>query len=132
LLIVIVVVAVVLLCWLTLGPVIRWRTSHYIFTTHRVLIRRGVFTHTGRDIALQRINDVGFTQTLWDRIVRAGTLTIESAGEHGQETLIDVPKSEKQQQLLNHLIEADHDRRARESHPMYGQQYPQQEQPPQY
>jgi uncharacterized membrane protein YdbT with pleckstrin-like domain len=137
LLIAIVVAAIVLLSWLTGGPVIRWRTSHYVFTSHRVLIRRGVFTHTGRDIALQRINDVAFTQTLWDRIVRAGTLTIESAGEQGQETLVDVPNSAKQQQTLNHLIEEDHDRRAREAYggnnPAYGQQQypPQQGQPPQ-
>ncbi|MDT4943369.1 MAG: hypothetical protein QOH14_102, partial [Pseudonocardiales bacterium] len=81
--IVIVVVGVILLNWLTFAPWIRWRTTHYVFTTHRVLIRRGVLKHVGRDIALQRINDVAFSQSLWDRIVKAGTLTIESAGEHG-------------------------------------------------
>jgi uncharacterized membrane protein YdbT with pleckstrin-like domain len=123
LLIAIVVIAAILLSWLTFSPLITWRSSHYIFTTHRVLIRRGILTHTGRDISLQRINDVAFTQTLWDRLVRAGTLTIESAGEQGQETLVNVPNSQKQQQLLNRLIEADHDRRARQA---YGhQQYPQ-------
>ncbi|WP_375480177.1 PH domain-containing protein [uncultured Jatrophihabitans sp.] len=109
----IVVVGVVLLIWLTLSPAARWRTTHYIFTTHRVLIRRGVFKHTGRDISLQRINDVGFSQSLWDRMVRAGTLTIESAGEHGQESLADIPRSDQQQQLLNRLIEQDGERRAR-------------------
>jgi uncharacterized membrane protein YdbT with pleckstrin-like domain len=112
-LILIIVVGVVLLTWLALSPWIRWRTTHYIFTTHRVLIRRGVFTHTGRDIALQRINDVGFEQSLWDRMVRAGTLTIESAGEHGQEQLANVPRSDQQQQTLNRLIEQDGERRAR-------------------
>jgi uncharacterized membrane protein YdbT with pleckstrin-like domain len=111
--ILVVVVAFLLLCWLSFAPWIRWRTTHYVFTTHRVLIRRGVFTHTGRDISLQRISDVGFTQTLWDRLVRAGTLTIESASEHGQETLTDVPNSENMQQTLNRLIEQDGDRRAR-------------------
>ncbi len=89
---------VLLLCWLTFAPWIRWRTTHYIFTTHRVLIRRGVLRHTGRDISLQRINDVGFVQSLWDRMVRAGTLTIESAGEHGQESLNNIPRSDQQQQ----------------------------------
>jgi uncharacterized membrane protein YdbT with pleckstrin-like domain len=129
LLIAIVVIAVILLSWLTLSPLVTWRSSHYIFTTHRVLIRRGILTHTGRDISLQRINDVAFTQTLWDRLVRAGTLTIESAGEQGQETLINVPNSQKQQQLLNRLIEADHDRRARQA---YGHQpYPQPGESPQ-
>ena len=84
-----------------------------MFTSHRVLIRRGILRRTGRDIALQRINDVGFSQSLWDRMVRAGTLTIESAGENGQEELKNIPRSDQQQQLLNRLIEEDHDRRAR-------------------
>ena len=121
---IVVVVAFVLLCWLTFAPWVRWRTTHYVFTTHRVLIRRGVFTHSGRDISLQRITDVGFTQTLWDRFVRAGTLSIESASEHGQETLSNVPNSEAMQQTLNRLIEQDGDRRARQAYGGYPPQGP--------
>jgi membrane protein YdbS with pleckstrin-like domain len=113
LLIAILAIAVILVSWLTIKPWFAWRTTHYVFTTHRVMIRRGILHHTGRDISLQRINDVGFRQSLWDRIVRAGTLTIESAGEQGQETLHDIPRSDQMQQTLNRLIEQDHDRRAR-------------------
>ncbi|MBV9592536.1 MAG: PH domain-containing protein [Actinobacteria bacterium] len=113
LLIIVIVLALVLASWLCFIPALHWRTTHYVLTTHRVLIRRGILHHTGRDISLQRINDVGFSQTLWDRIVKAGSLTIESAGEHGQETLINIPRSDEIQQLLNQLIEQDHDRRAR-------------------
>jgi len=109
----IVVVGVLLLSWLSFSPWIRWRTTHYVFTTHRVLIRRGVLHHSGRDISLQRISDVAFSQSLWDRMVKAGTLTIESAGEHGQEELHDVPRSDQTQQMLNRLVEEDSDRRAR-------------------
>lgn len=135
LLIAILVVAAILLIWLTVSPIVTWRTSHYVFTTRRVLIRRGVFTHRGRDISLQRISDVAFTQTLWDRIVRAGTITIESAGEQGQEVLVNVPRSNQVQQTLNRLIEEDSDRRAREAYganPAYGQPpYPPPGYPPQ-
>lgn len=122
-LIAIIVVAVILLLWLSFKPWISWRTTHYVITSHRVLIRRGVLRHTGRDIALQRISDVGFTQSLLDRMVGAGTLTIESASEHGQEVLTNVPDSDQQQQLLNRLIEQDGDRRMRGA---YGGGYPQQ------
>jgi uncharacterized membrane protein YdbT with pleckstrin-like domain len=115
-LILIIVAAVALLCWLTVAPWISWRTTHYVFTTHRVLIRRGILKHTGRDIALQRITDVGFVQTLFDRIVNAGTLSIESASEHGQEALKNVPRADDQQQLLNRLIEEDGNRRARQAY----------------
>lgn len=111
--ILILVAGLILLAWLTFKPWLAWRTTHYVFTTHRVLIRRGVFKHVGRDIALQRINDVAFSQTLWDRIVKAGTLTIESAGEHGQQDLHNVPRSDTMQQTLNRLIEQDGERRAR-------------------
>jgi uncharacterized membrane protein YdbT with pleckstrin-like domain len=133
----IVVAGFLLLCWLTFGPWIRWRTSHYVFTSHRVLIRRGVLHHIGRDIALQRINDVAFSQTLWDRIVRAGTITIESAGEHGQETLHDIPRSDQVQQMLNRLIEEDGERRARQAYGSAAQYppppgYPPQQYPPNY
>ena len=107
----IIVAALALLCWLTFAPWIRWRTTHYVVTTQRVLIRRGVLRHTGRDIGLARINDVGFVLTLWDRMVGAGTLTIESAGEQGQQRLVNVPHAQRVQQTLNHLIEAEADRR---------------------
>jgi membrane protein YdbS with pleckstrin-like domain len=115
LLIAIIVIGLALMSWLCVRPVVTWSSSHYVFTTHRVLIRRGVLRHEGRDISLQRISDVGFSRTLWDRLVGAGTLTIESAGEHGQETLTNVPHSDLAQQTLNRLIEQDHDRRAYEA-----------------
>lgn len=120
----IIVVGAILLLWLTFKPWIAWRTTHYVITTHRVLIRRGVLRHEGRDIALQRISDVSFSQSLWDRMVGAGTLTIESAGEHGQENLKNVPRSDQQQQLLNRLIEEDGGRRQGYA------QAPQQQAPP--
>jgi uncharacterized membrane protein YdbT with pleckstrin-like domain len=126
----IVVVAVILLTWLTFTPWLAWRTTHYVFTSHRVLIRKGVLKHTGRDIALQRINDVGFSQSLWDRIVKAGTLTIESAGEHGQEDLHNIPRSNQMMQTLNRLIEEDGARRSRLGYGGYPQGPPQ-GQPPQ-
>jgi uncharacterized membrane protein YdbT with pleckstrin-like domain len=115
LLIAVIVVGLLLLSWLSFSPWISWRTTHYVFTTHRVLIRRGVLHHVGRDIALQRISDVGYSQTLWDRIVGAGTLTIESAGEHGQESLTTMPHADRIQQVLNRLIEQDSERRARQA-----------------
>ena len=86
LVIIIVVVGLVLLSWLSSG---RGSAGDHALRLHHPprADPAGMLHHTGRDIALQRITDVGFTQTLWDRIVGAGTLTIESAGEHGQEAL---------------------------------------------
>ncbi|HEY9475196.1 MAG TPA: PH domain-containing protein [Mycobacteriales bacterium] len=117
-------VAALVVIWLVLVPVLVWRTTHYVITTHRVLIRTGILNHTGRDIGLQRINDVAFEQTLWDRLLGAGSLTVESAGERGQETLRDIPHSDRIQQLLNRLIEEDQERRARDAYAAGQPQYP--------
>jgi uncharacterized membrane protein YdbT with pleckstrin-like domain len=108
-------VAVIILIWASFIPFLRWRTTHYVLTTHRVLIRVGILHHRGRDIAVNRINDVSFEQSLWERMIGAGTLMVESAGEAGQQVLKDIPHAPAVQQLINRLIEGDHDRRIRDA-----------------
>ncbi|TQN41492.1 PH (Pleckstrin Homology) domain-containing protein [Blastococcus colisei] len=117
------VVALALLAVLVLVPLLRWRTTHYVITTHRLLFRTGILARRGRDIGLSRITDVSFRQSLWDRIIRSGTLTIESAGDGGATVLRQIPDSEGVQQLLNHMIEEDADRRAQESAGHLGEYY---------
>jgi uncharacterized membrane protein YdbT with pleckstrin-like domain len=112
---VILAVALVLLVIVVLLPVLRWKTTHYVITTHRLLFREGIMSRRGRDIGLSRITDVSYRQSLWGRIINSGTLTIESAGESGSTVLKQIPDSEGVQQLLNLMIEEDADRRAQES-----------------
>jgi uncharacterized membrane protein YdbT with pleckstrin-like domain len=108
-------VALLLILYLVVRPLLVWRCTHYVITTHRVLFREGVLARRGRDIGLSRITDVSYRQTLWERIVSSGTVTIESAGEGGATVLQHIPDSDGVQQLLNHMIEEDADRRAQES-----------------
>jgi uncharacterized membrane protein YdbT with pleckstrin-like domain len=103
--------ALLVLVVAVLRPVLRWRTTHYVVTTHRVLLREGVLARRGRDIALSRIADVSYRQTLGQRLVSSGTLTIESAGDGGATVLERVPDSDGVQQLLVQLMEEDADRR---------------------
>jgi uncharacterized membrane protein YdbT with pleckstrin-like domain len=111
----VVAVAVLLLLVLVVVPLLRWRTTHYVITTHRLLFREGILARRGRDIGLGRITDVSYTQSLWERIINSGTVTIESAGDSGATVLEKIPDSDGVQQLLNHMIEEDADRRALEN-----------------
>lgn len=110
-----VLVAALVLLVLVVVPLLRWRATHYVVTTHRLLFREGILARRGRDLGLSRITDVSYTQTLWERIVRSGTVTIETAGDSGATVLRRIPDSDGVQQLLNHMIEEDADRRAREN-----------------
>ena len=104
------VVGLVLICWFTIWPWMVWRTTHYVFTNERVIMREGVFAREGRDIPLNRVNDVSFSENLLERILRSGTLVIESAGERGQISLNNVPKVEHVQRELYRMVE-DNQRR---------------------
>lgn len=103
---------IVLAVPLVLVPLLRWRTTHYVVTTHRVMVRRGILAKAGKDITLSKITDVSFRQSLLDRIIRAGTLDIESAGDSADESLRYIPRSDEVQQLINRLIDEDANRRA--------------------
>lgn len=120
---VLLVVAGIILVVFTLVPVLRWLTTHYVITSHRVMFRIGVLNRQGKDVAFPRITDVAYKQSLWDRIVNAGTLTIESAGEGPAQVLDNVPNSDRIQQLINRLVEEDADRRARDAGRHYGQPF---------
>ncbi|MGY1813401.1 PH domain-containing protein [Blastococcus sp. SYSU D00820] len=111
----IVALAAVLLLVFVLVPLLRWRTTHYVITTHRLLFREGILARKGRDIGLSRITDVSYSQSVWERLINSGTLTIESAGDSGATVLKQIPDSDGVQQLLNHMVEEDADRRGREN-----------------
>jgi len=93
--------------WLAFWPWLVWKTTHYVLTNERVIMRQGVFSRAGRDIPLGRVNDVSFTHGVVERMLGCGTLTIESAGERGQVVLTDIPGVEKVQSVLYELVEAD-------------------------
>jgi uncharacterized membrane protein YdbT with pleckstrin-like domain len=111
--IVIAAVAVVAVLVAVLVPYLRWRTTHYVLTTHRLMTRVGILNHTGRDVPLNRINNAMYEQSFFERIVNSGTLVVESAGEDGQQVFRNIPEADQTQQLINRLVEGDHDRRTR-------------------
>jgi uncharacterized membrane protein YdbT with pleckstrin-like domain len=107
------VAILVLMLWLAV-PVLRWRTTTYELTTRRLRMREGIVTRRGRDIPLVRINDVSFENGLLDRLLGAGRLVVESAGEHGQILLNDIPHVEQVQGTLFRLVEEEQRRLERE------------------
>ena len=98
-------VAAVMLLVFFVVPFLRWRTTLFVITDKRVVVRTGILSRTGRDIPLSRVNDVTFQHNLLERILGCGTLVVESAGERGQVELNDIPHVEKVQHTLYELVE---------------------------
>jgi uncharacterized membrane protein YdbT with pleckstrin-like domain len=99
------VVAIVLLMWWLMIPLLVWRSTVYELTSRRMRIRDGIITRNGRDIPLSRITDVSFRKGILDRLLGCGTLVVESAGEHGELTLTEIPHVERVSALLFQLVE---------------------------
>ncbi|WP_239395440.1 PH domain-containing protein [Frankia sp. CiP3] len=97
--------AAALLAVTSLRPWLQWITTSYVVTTERVVIRTGVFSRNGRDIPLQRLNDVSFHHSFAERLLGSGTLTIESAGERGQVVLANLPRVEEVHATIYRLVD---------------------------
>jgi uncharacterized membrane protein YdbT with pleckstrin-like domain len=93
----------ILVGWLTVWKFLNWVTTHFVITDRRVMFRHGLLTRSGIDIPLARINSVEFRHGLLDRMLRTGTLIIESASQDPLE-FHDIPLVERVHSLLYHEV----------------------------
>ena len=84
---------------------VTWRTTNFVVTTDRLIFRQGVVAKKGKEIPLERINDISFNQTIFERLIGAGDLLIESGGEQGQQRFSDIRKPFEVQNLIYKSIE---------------------------
>jgi uncharacterized membrane protein YdbT with pleckstrin-like domain len=89
---------------------ISWQTTHFVVTTDRLVFRSGILSKHTRDIPLEKVNDLASSQSLFERIIGAGDLVIESAGERGQETFSDIPHPDAVQQEIYRQMEVNQNR----------------------
>jgi uncharacterized membrane protein YdbT with pleckstrin-like domain len=90
-----------------------WNFTHFVVTDDRVIYRTGVVAKRGVEIPMERINNINFHQGIWERIIGAGDLDIESAGKDGQSHFDDVWHPDAVQQELYRQMEANAKKRAR-------------------
>ncbi|MBA3266548.1 MAG: PH domain-containing protein [Nocardioidaceae bacterium] len=103
--------AALAIIWFTVRPFLIWVTASYTVTNRRLINRSGVFTRSGRDIPLHRINDVTYERDVLDRLLGCGTLVISDASEQGRSVLPDVPRVEKLQLVITDLLFGNNDGR---------------------
>ncbi|MBI1745689.1 MAG: PH domain-containing protein [Acidobacteria bacterium] len=77
-----------LLAWLPFLLYLLWkikvRTSEqYIITTHRVIKHEGIFTKSSFDASLDKINNIFYSQTVAGRLLKYGSVGLETASEDG-------------------------------------------------
>jgi uncharacterized membrane protein YdbT with pleckstrin-like domain len=89
---------------------LKWRTTNFVITSDRVIFRQGIFAKHGIEIPLERVNNVNFHQRIFERIIGAGDLLIESAGQDGRQRFTDVRHPDKVQNLIHVQMESNQTR----------------------
>lgn len=99
------VVLVVVAGWVGLR-VLRRQTTNFVVTTDRLVYRSGIVAKHGKEIPLERVNDIAFHQTVFERLIGTGDLSIESAGAQSRETFGDIPRPAAVQNEIYRQMEA--------------------------
>lgn len=90
---------------------VKWRTTYFVVTSHRLIYRQGVVARNGVEIPLERVNNVNFHQSVFERLLQVGDLLIESGGQEGQQTFTDISNPEYVQNVIHSTIQRDKSRR---------------------
>lgn len=98
------VLSLVWAAWLGL-QYLNWTFTHFVVTSTRVIFRTGVLAKHGVEIPMDRIANINFNQSMWERVIGAGDLEIESAGKDGQSQFDDVWHPDAVQQELYRQME---------------------------
>ncbi len=96
--------------WL-IGRYLKWATTNFVITSDRLIFRQGVVAKQGIEIPLERVNTVHFNQSVFERLVGAGDLVIESGGEDGQQRFTDIRQPDRVQREIHTQMEENEKRR---------------------
>jgi uncharacterized membrane protein YdbT with pleckstrin-like domain len=95
--------------WL-ISRYMKWATTNFVITSDWLIFRQGVVAKQGVKIPLERVNTVHFNQSVFERMVGAGDLVIESGGEDGRQRFTDIRSPDRVQRVI-HLQMEEHERR---------------------
>lgn len=100
----------ILLIAYPLRRLIWWLTSYFVVTSDRLIHREGWIAKHSMEIPLEAINDVRFAQGIFERIIGAGTLIVQSASESGREEFKAIRNPEDVQKTIYHQGEMNQQR----------------------
>ena len=84
------------------------RHTTWVVTNRRLISMSGVFNQKTIATGLERIQDVHFLRSFWDRIIGTGSLEVDTASEHGPVHIGFLRHDQEFREALTHAIEARH------------------------
>jgi hypothetical protein len=89
---------------------VTWRATTLVVTNDRLIRRSGVLSKNGREIPLSQLTDISYRQNIFNRIIGAGDVVLESAGRESEEVFPSLPHPAEIQNEIYGLMSARHGR----------------------
>jgi uncharacterized membrane protein YdbT with pleckstrin-like domain len=105
-------IAIVVYIAFVIVKYLAWTYTHFVLTDRRVISRSGIVSKRGTEVPLDRVNNIDFSQRVWERLIGAGDLSIESAGKDGQSHFENVRHPDMVQQEIYRQMEVNSRRQA--------------------
>ena len=83
---------------------VKWRTTYFVVTDQRLIDRQGVLSRSGVEIPIRSVDNVNFTQSIFERLLGVGKIVIESGGKEGQQVIPYVGRPEEVQKIIHGSI----------------------------
>jgi len=77
--------------WFAIGGLLGWLSTTVALTNQRIIFRRGVVSKQGYEIPVDQIQDVGFQQSLIQRMFGAGDLVVKTSASSGRTAIRNIP-----------------------------------------
>jgi uncharacterized membrane protein YdbT with pleckstrin-like domain len=74
---------------LWISPIIRQKTSEFVITNKRIIMKTGLISRKTFEMNLQKIESVNVDQSFWGRLLGFGTVSIVGTGG-SRESLADI------------------------------------------
>lgn len=97
---------VILFFWAT-WEILSWRSVQYMLTTHRIMIKKGIFRKRKIYMPYNMIQDINISQGILERLFKAGDIEISGGHEHTQVVLEDIPNPDQVDNTINRLIQGE-------------------------
>jgi uncharacterized membrane protein YdbT with pleckstrin-like domain len=100
------ILILVLFLWVILD-LFSWRSTKYLLTDRRVMIKRGLIRKKTVYIHFNKVQDISISQSLFERIFQSGDIKIFGGHEHTQMLLENIPNPVEVDNMINRLIEGE-------------------------
>lgn len=84
--------------------VMQWRATLLVVTSTRIVLRRGVASRSVREVPLDRLLDLSYRSSMLQRVLRAGSITIELVGGEGRAPVFEVSNPATVQAVIRRAI----------------------------